>query len=539
MLKNGMAIRWIAVLAIVLGIFFRGYHLDQKTFWGDEVLGTVRMLGFTEAEIVEAGPRVNRAADIQAYFHLGGNDHDGGRPLSATVQSLAQEDPQHSPLYYLIVRIWVAAAGTSVLALRTLPAIFGIIAIGAMYWLARELFGNSRVAWIAAALYALSPFAVLYAQEAREYSLWAVITLVSSALLLRAARTGERRWWIGYGASCALGLYVMPLAALVIAAQGVFLIASGDLRRSRVIVHYLVANAAALILLLPWLVSMNPATGLRGFGPMMSVKTPAMGICLLFYRSVRASTFDLGPMTGAPNAFRLAGSAAGAALVALMAYAGWVLYRRFPGTARAFVFALLIVPALPLLGHDLVSGGALVGQTRYLEAVYLGIVLLLASLFHTKIADAKADRLKGAAWTSVFVLTLIGGAISCAISAQAYTWYNKAYERSPAVAEIIDHADHPLVVGDRGDDRGTSRVLELSYYLDPGVAMRVNLFCDVCKVPDPPPIDVLADAAQFRNVFILGALTRELPAGNYTVRQVGVRIAPKTSGPLDMFQAVY
>lgn len=38
------------------------------------------------------------------------------------------------------------------------------------------------------ALIAVSPFHVLYAQEAREYSLWTVTILLSSAALLRAMR---------------------------------------------------------------------------------------------------------------------------------------------------------------------------------------------------------------------------------------------------------------------------------------------------------------------------------------------------------------
>ena len=50
-------IKWIMVVAIVLGVFFRGYHLDKKTFWGDEIVATIRMLGHTEAEIVRAGPQ--------------------------------------------------------------------------------------------------------------------------------------------------------------------------------------------------------------------------------------------------------------------------------------------------------------------------------------------------------------------------------------------------------------------------------------------------------------------------------------------------
>src|SRR5579862_5104566 len=92
----------LAALAIVVGVCFRSYDLGGKTFWGDEILGVVRMLGYTEAEIVSAGPSIRTADDVQAYFRLSGPRNTGPRPLVATVQSLASEDPQHPPAYYLM-----------------------------------------------------------------------------------------------------------------------------------------------------------------------------------------------------------------------------------------------------------------------------------------------------------------------------------------------------------------------------------------------------------------------------------------------------
>src|SRR5207248_4961479 len=95
-----------------------------------------------------------------------------------------------------------------------------------LYWLCRELFGCSRTAWMAVALLAVSPFHVLYAQEAREYSLWTVAILLSSAALLRAARLQTRRTWWAYAASVALGLYSHTLFVLVAGAHGAYMAAS-------------------------------------------------------------------------------------------------------------------------------------------------------------------------------------------------------------------------------------------------------------------------------------------------------------------------
>jgi len=205
--------------------------------------------------------------------------------------------------------------------------------------------------------------------------------------------------------------------------------------------------------------------------------------------------------------------------------------------ARPYIFSMLVIPALPLLGHDLIAGGALVNQARYFVPVYLAIPLVLAFLFCDKIFDPMISRVRSIAWTLMFTLILALGAISCAVSAAADTWYNKANERTPHVASIINHAERPLVVGDKAavNDRGTSRVLELSYYLDPKVALRVNLHCDVCSDQAPPPYDVFADAGQYESIFVLGELVRKVPAGTYTVKQVGITINPRALAPLEMF----
>src|SRR5262249_50320481 len=214
---------------------FRLYHVDTKTFWGDEILGLIHMLGYTEAEIVRAGPNMHTASDLQVYFHLSGPSNEGPRPLSATVHSLASEDPQHPPVYYVLGRLWAAWAGVSPAALRTLPLIFGLLSIGAMAWLAFELFRSSRAALIAASLCAISPFGVLYAHEARETTLWAVEILASSALFIRAIRTADTCHWVAYGLTCMVSLYTYPLTALVMVAHFAVVVASPSVRNRTVV----------------------------------------------------------------------------------------------------------------------------------------------------------------------------------------------------------------------------------------------------------------------------------------------------------------
>lgn len=257
---------------------------------------------------------------------------------------------------------------------------------------------------------------------------------------------------------------------------------------------------------------------------------------MTFLRNLRASVTDFGPAGG--SLLRHAVTVSGAAVLALMAYSLWFLCARDRqgGRVRSFVLALLIIPPLPLLGHDLMSTGMFVSQVRYFVPAYTAIALALAYLFHAMAADGETRSAPTVAWRGVFALVLLGGAVSCAISSQAGTWYNKDYERSPAVAAAIAAAGNPVVIG----DITSSRVLGLSFYLPSQTAMRVNLHCDVCDVAAAPPQDLLAAAGRFGKVFVLGTPPPGTsPGAPLPLSYVGVQIFPPASAPLDMFESAY
>jgi uncharacterized membrane protein len=524
----------IAIIALFAGIFFRVFHLDRKTLWGDEIVGLVRMLGYTETEIVRAGPHLRTAADVQVYFNFSGPSNEGPRPLAATIGSLASEDPQHPPLYYLIGRVWVAWVGLTPTALRALPAVFGILSICGMAWLAFELFGSARPALLAAAIYAVSPFAVLYSQEAREYSLWALEILVSSTLLLRAVRIQGIRHWLAYGVSITVSLYTYPLTVCVLLAHAVFIAVSPKQRKPPVLIPYLITSSVATLLFLPWLAILaTSAAGAQAMGILLSNKPTVLGIGLTFMRDLKQTWADVG---GPHGITRLALSTVSSAILFAVLYALFRLLRSSsPKVSSRFILALFVIPAVPLVFFH---GGALIGQIRYLEPTYLAIPLSLAAWYQTTFDAAPSSAADRFACASTCLLIVFLSTLSCLVSVQADTWYNKAYERTPAVAMIVNQSDRPLVVGDRAaaNDRGTARVLELGYYLRPQVSMRVNLRCDACLVAAPPPMDVFADADQFHDVFVLGLPKRGIPEGR-NVRQIGIDIDPREHGPLEMFAA--
>lgn len=154
-------------------------------------------------------------------------------PLSELGQSVRLN--VHLPLYYILLKGWMAVWGESVAALRGFSIAFGLLTVLAMNLFAREVYrasasGDEREAGrlgfgvIVAGLVAASPFQVLGSIEARMYSLGTALAAISSWLLLRLIRLGHppRLWW-AYGAAVAAFLHIHHYALFTLAAQAVFL----------------------------------------------------------------------------------------------------------------------------------------------------------------------------------------------------------------------------------------------------------------------------------------------------------------------------
>ncbi|MDV3457810.1 glycosyltransferase family 39 protein [Sphingomonas sp. HF-S4] len=74
------------------------------------------------------------------------------------------------PLYYTLLKGWIALFGSSDLAVRALSVLIGIMGIGAAWWLARRI-GGRGAGLAAAALLAVSTAHLDYSQEVRGYIL--------------------------------------------------------------------------------------------------------------------------------------------------------------------------------------------------------------------------------------------------------------------------------------------------------------------------------------------------------------------------------
>ncbi|HWR13187.1 MAG TPA: glycosyltransferase family 39 protein [Terriglobales bacterium] len=117
-------------------------------------------------------------------------------------------------LYYLLLRPWVFF-GSSEAWIRAVSAVFSAGTVPFVYLIGREL-RDRRTGLIASLLFALSPFAVEYAQEARGYSLACLLVTAGSWFLLRGLKSSDVRAWKWWGVSMVLAVYAHFFAALVL-----------------------------------------------------------------------------------------------------------------------------------------------------------------------------------------------------------------------------------------------------------------------------------------------------------------------------------
>ncbi len=146
----------------------------------------------------------------------------------------------HLPLYYLLLKAWMALFGESASALRGFSVAFGLLTVVLIGQFGRELFrasaacrepdsstepAEARAFGLALALLvALSPVQVLASIEARMYSMGTAFAAMSGWLSLRILRTdGGMRQWAAYGLSLLGLLYSHHYGLFSVAAQAVFL----------------------------------------------------------------------------------------------------------------------------------------------------------------------------------------------------------------------------------------------------------------------------------------------------------------------------
>ncbi|TAD79422.1 MAG: hypothetical protein EA001_04000 [Oscillatoriales cyanobacterium] len=462
-------LRWALALAIGLGVVLRFGHLDRQVYWGDEVFSSFRVAGYTLAEVTDRlydnQPRT--VVELQAQFQ----QPNPARSVIDTVRSLAQDDPQHPPLYYLLARWWEELAGglglpNTVGLRRLLTALLSLLAIPAAGALAAQLFGSSLAGWIAAAIAALSPFNLLYAQEVREYGLWSGLLALAGWLLARALQRNRPRDWALWAIGLTLLLYTHLFSVVVTGGYG--LAALWWLWRSRAgrsaWLGLWISSGAAGLAFLPWAIAtlQNLATISRTNG--FTAQPVAFGVLLQNWWLNLARPFIDGEPTGQILANPIAAQGSIALVAVLVAVSGWNLITRESPLARSLLLGLMGSQGAMLVLLDLSQGGFRSAIIRYLGPCYLGLQVMVAGSLARSLRLNPGQSPRPWIGVGALLLVLLGSVGSSLTIAQSPTWWSKQGSYAiGAVAQAIAVQPAPWIAA----QDAMPRVFSLSYQLPP------------------------------------------------------------------------
>jgi uncharacterized membrane protein len=457
----------VTLLICLVGIGLRWVNLSGKVFWHDEVFTALRVTGHigksVEKSLFTGSPFT--AQTLQQYQTFA-----PGSTLADTWRSLL-DHPEHPPLYFLLTWIWVKLWGTSIFAFRSISALFSVLTMPLIGCLAWELFRDRLAVILAILLFAVSPVQVLYAQEARGYSLWVGLIILASAAFLWFLRTRTRSAWILYTLAIALSLYTSLFSALIIAAHAVYVGLAVPRWRWRSI---LAAQGVAMLLFSPWIsVIIYQAERFQAVTGWAFQLFPRGLLVKLWGLHFSSAFIDPNLPPSHPYTYWMPPLVIMGLVISIIG-----CWRRISRQVGFWLATSIVIPCLVLMGGDLVRNSYLSAETRY----------FLPMLAIAQIAIAgwlSSYNLLRQRWVlSLVCLLLTVGIVNSTVMTMAPTWWNKKsdYFNHQNAAEISAFSQ-PLVLT-QCESTTLGSLISLSYYLSPQTRFQVTY------PPTPPKVAI-------------------------------------------------
>jgi len=177
--------------------------------------------------------------------------------------SFVAADLIHPPLFYALLKLWIAAGGESIPWLELFAYTTSLLCLVPFLLLARELSLGAAATNVALVVFAVSGYHIKYAQEVRMYALLLLLTLTSLWLFARLARRGatSRRRLLALALVNLLLVYTHYYGWLVVCAEAVYLLAG---RGRGALKAFLLTAAVAALGFAPWAWACMAAAGEGG-----------------------------------------------------------------------------------------------------------------------------------------------------------------------------------------------------------------------------------------------------------------------------------
>jgi uncharacterized membrane protein len=455
-------IKIITIIVLIFSILIKFSNLETKAYNADEVRGLYRLSGYTRQEIVEQvfNGKIIGVSDLQ-YYQTPNPDKN----LKDAINSLA-ENPEHTPLYYLISRFWIQITDTPVSA-RVASVVISLLVFPCLYWLCWELFDLSLVGWIAMILVAISPYHILLSQGAREYSLWTLTTIFASAALLQAIRVKTTKNWLIYAVSLAIGFYSHLFFVLVAFVHSIYIACIERFRFTKTTISYLLASLIGVLTFIPWIwvIIKNFQKIEEKTVWVRNAKISIKEMLSYFFSNLGNVFVDFNNRSRLENLLDIA-------IFALTIYSLYFLIKKTQLKTWLLIILLIIVSSLAQFLPDLILEGKRSAQARYFIPCYLALELAVSYTIASYLNYQKIwQKSLGAA---VLTFLIIIGFVSGVVIAKTNDWDyldqgNTANAINIQLAPLINKTDQPLVISEASH----SFLLGLSYLVNENVKFQL------------------------------------------------------------------
>lgn len=365
----------IVLLALALSAFaLRIFMLDAQSIWWDEGIS----------------------------LHLAGSD------LAEIFSD--RLDNIHPPLYFIVLKGWLALTGVTVFSARYLSVLAGWLQVAATYAVATRWFGR-RTGLVAAFLAAISAVSLIYAQEIRVYSILPLAYLALLAITRELthsspATTGEK-WiaWLALGVVSWIAIHLHYVSLFAVGYVTVWaLISFSRAHRWPDLWRVLIVQLLVAVASLPWFLA--AAANWIAISGEANAGTFITDPVSLRFLIAQIWTFHLTGLAGAlsrPGIEFVAGFTA--LLLALL-----VFIRLCERQTRHSTAVLLGHWLIPLSSALLVWLVRSFSHPRYVAMFVPGLILLASYVILPGVSIAKASLFSAATRAiALFLLVLLAG----------------------------------------------------------------------------------------------------------------------------------
>ena len=211
----------VIVLLMLVAFTVRAVSINAQSLWRDEVDALCYAYEFPHIVAQALSPGtvgdLNTPCACPSLPVTPANSPDEGA-LLRLARTFGGMIRQNGPLYFFLLRGWIAGAGVSEYAMRFFSLLFGVLGVPLVYVLGRRLF-DRLTGLFAALLVTVSPYLTWYSQEVKMYALVSALALLAIYGLRRAVEGDGWRWWAVQIVATSLAFYTHVLAALLVPVQ--------------------------------------------------------------------------------------------------------------------------------------------------------------------------------------------------------------------------------------------------------------------------------------------------------------------------------